>query len=195
MATYTDLLFHDAARTKLLKGATALADAVRGTLGPEVRAVLIEKKYGAPVVCDDGVTIAKELKLKDPVENLGAQLLRDAAVQTNDAVGDGTTTSTLLAHAMFAEGLRHVMVGCSAVEVRKGMRRGVAAAVEALRAQLTGLIEERDGIVRELNDWNVRIRRGVGFTYGLESPQYKMVGGTPPSERKPTTRKPKAPTP
>ncbi len=134
MATYTDLLFHDAARTKLLKGATALADAVRGTLGPEVRAVLIEKKYGAPVVCDDGVTIAKELKLKDPVENLGAQLLRDAAVQTNDAVGDGTTTSTLLAHAMFAEGLRHVMVGCSAVEVRKGMRRGVAAAVEALRA-------------------------------------------------------------
>ncbi len=134
MATYTDLLFHDAARTKLLKGATALADAVRGTLGPEVRAVLIEKKYGAPVVCDDGVTIAKELKLKDPVENLGVQLLRDAAVQTNDAVGDGTTTSTLLAHAMFAEGLRHVMVGSSAVEVRKGMRRGVAAAVEALRA-------------------------------------------------------------
>ena len=134
MATYTDLLFHDAARTKLLKGATALADAVRGTLGPEVRAVLIEKKYGAPVVCDDGVTIAKELKLKDPVENLGAQLLRDAAVQTNDAVGDGTTTSTLLAHAMFAEGLRHVMVGSSAVEVRKGMQRGVAAAVEALRA-------------------------------------------------------------
>jgi chaperonin GroEL len=134
MATYTDLLFHDAARTKLLKGATSLADAVRGTLGPEVRAVLIEKKYGAPVVCDDGVTIAKELKLKDPVENLGAQLLRDAAVQTNDAVGDGTTTSTLLAHAMFAEGLRHVMVGSSAVEVRKGMQRGVAAAVEALRA-------------------------------------------------------------
>jgi chaperonin GroEL len=117
-----------------LKGATALADAVRGTLGPEVRAVLIEKKYGAPVVCDDGVTIAKELKLKDPVENLGAQLLRDAAVQTNEAVGDGTTTSTLLAHAMFAEGLRHVMVGSSAVEVRKGMQRGVSAAVEALRA-------------------------------------------------------------
>ncbi len=134
MATYTDLLFHDAARTKLLKGATSLADAVRGTLGPEVRAVLIEKKYGAPIVCDDGVTIAKELKLKDPVENLGAQLLRAAAVQTNDAVGDGTTTSTLLAHAMFAEGLRHVMVGSSAVEVRKGMQRGVAAAVEALRA-------------------------------------------------------------
>jgi chaperonin GroEL len=134
VATYTDLLFHDAARTKLLKGATALADAVRGTLGPEVRAVLIEKKYGAPVVCDDGVTIAKELKLKDPVENLGAQLLRDAAVQTNEAVGDGTTTSTLLAHAMFAEGLRHVMVGSSAVEVRKGMQRGVSAAVGALRA-------------------------------------------------------------
>jgi chaperonin GroEL len=134
VATYTDLLFHDAARTKLLKGATSLADAVRGTLGPEVRAVLIEKKYGAPVVCDDGVTIAKALRLKDPVENLGAQLLRDAAVQTNDAVGDGTTTSTLLAHAMFAEGLRHVMVGSSAVEVRKGMKRGVAAAVEALSA-------------------------------------------------------------
>ena len=134
MGTYTELLFHDDARTKLLRGATTLADAVRSTLGPEVRAVLIEKKFGQPIVCDDGVTIAKQVKLKDPFENMGAQLLRDAAIQTNDAVGDGTTSATLLAHAMFAEALRHVMVGSSAVGVRSGMMRGCRVAVEALRS-------------------------------------------------------------
>ena len=131
--TYTELRFRDEARTKLLAGAATLADAVRGTLGPESRSVLIEKKWGAPLVCDDGVTIAKAVKLKDPVENLGAQLLRDAAVQTGERVGDGTTTSTLLAHAMFAEGLRNVVIGVSAVGICRGMAKGCDAAVAALQ--------------------------------------------------------------
>ncbi len=131
---YTELRFCDEARTKLLAGAAALADAVRSTLGPESRSVLIEKKWGSPLVCDDGVTIAKAVKLKDPVENLGAQLLRDAAVQTSDRVGDGTTTSTLLAHAMFAEGLRNVVVGVSAIGITRGMDRGCQVAVRALQA-------------------------------------------------------------
>ena len=129
---YTELLFRDDARTKLLAGATAVADAVRGTLGPEARSVLLERKWGTPLVCDDGVTIAKQIKLKDQAENLGAQLLRSAAAETGDAVGDGTTTATLLAHAIFAEAIRNVVVGTSAVGIKRGLQVGLDAAVGAL---------------------------------------------------------------
>ena len=131
---YSRLLFRDQARAKVLAGAAALADAVRVTLGPKSRCVLIEKKWGSPIVCDDGVTIAKEIHLKDPEENLGASMLREAAVRTGEAVGDGTTTSTLLAHAIFAEGLRNVVAGASAVDIKRGLDRGAQVAVEALRA-------------------------------------------------------------
>jgi chaperonin GroEL len=131
---YSQLMFRDQARAKVLAGASALADAVRVTLGPKSRCVLIEKKWGSPVVCDDGVTIAKEINLKDPEENLGARMLREAAVRTGDAVGDGTTTSTLLAHAIFAEGLRNVVAGASAVDIKRGLDRGAQIVVEALRA-------------------------------------------------------------
>ena len=114
---HTKLLFRDQARAKILAGATVLADAIRGTLGPKARCVLMERKWGTPLVCDDGVTIAKELNLKDPEENLGARMLREAAVRTGDEVGDGTTTATVLAHAIFAEGLRNVVAGASARNV------------------------------------------------------------------------------
>ena len=130
---HSQLFFRDAARAKILAGATALADAVRVTLGPRSRCVLIERKWGTPLVCDDGVTIAKELKLEDPEENLGAQVLREAAVRTGDAVGDGTTTATVLAHAIFAEGLRNVVSGASAIDLKRGIDRGARVAVEALR--------------------------------------------------------------
>jgi chaperonin GroEL len=131
---HSQIRFRDQARTKLLAGASALADAVRITLGPKARCVLIEKKWGSPLVCDDGVTIAKELNLKDPEENLGARLLREAAVRTGDAVGDGTTSSTVLAHAIVAEGFRNVVAGASAIDLKRGLDRGVRVAVEALRA-------------------------------------------------------------
>ena len=131
---HSQLFFRDAARAKILAGATALADAVRVTLGPRSRCVLVERKWGTPLVCDDGVTIAKELKLEDPEENLGAQVLREAAVRTGDAVGDGTTTATVLAHAIFAEGLRNVVSGASAIDLKRGIDRGARVAVEALRA-------------------------------------------------------------
>lgn len=134
MATYTRLLLHDAARRKVLAGATALAEAVRPTLGPRSRSVLLGRTWGTPVVCDDGVTIARTVKLKDPEEDLGAQLLKDAAVRTGDTVGDGTTTATLLAHHLYAEVLRSVTVGASAVELRRGLQRGLRAADEALLA-------------------------------------------------------------
>jgi chaperonin GroEL len=129
---YTELLFRDEARTKLLAGAAAVADAVRATLGPEARSVLLERKWGSPLVCDDGVTITKQIKLQDQVENLGAQLLCDAAAETGDSVGDGTTTSTLLAQAIFSEGVRNVVVGTSAMGIKRGLQIGLEAAVGAL---------------------------------------------------------------
>lgn len=95
---HKQVLFRSAAREKILRGASQLADAVRITLGPRSKSVLIERKWGAPIVCNDGVTIAKEFDLKDPEENLGARMLRQAAERTGDMVGDGTSTSTILAH-------------------------------------------------------------------------------------------------
>jgi chaperonin GroEL len=132
--SYTKLEFRDAARAKILAGAATLADAVRCTLGPRSRSVLIEKKWGSPIVCDDGVTIAKQINLKDPDENLGAKMVREAAERTGDAVGDGTTTAALLAHAMFADGVRNVVAGASAIDVKRGLERALRAAVAELRA-------------------------------------------------------------
>jgi chaperonin GroEL len=103
------------------------------TLGPKSRCVLIEKKWGRPLVCNDGVTIAKEMNLKDPEENLGLQVLREAAEKTGEAVGDGTTTATLLAHAIYSEGLKNVAAGASAIDLKHGLDRGLAAAVKAIR--------------------------------------------------------------
>src|SRR3974390_2460402 len=131
---HKQVLFRSAAREKILRGATQLVDAVRVTLGPRSKSVLIERKWGAPIVCNDGVTIAKEFDLKDPKENLGARMLRQAAERTGDMVGDGTSTSTILAHAIFADGVRNVVAGASAIEIKRGLDRGVKRAVEALRA-------------------------------------------------------------
>jgi chaperonin GroEL len=128
------ILFRSAAREKILLGATQLADSIRVTLGPRSKAVLIERKWGAPIVCNDGVTIAKEFDLKDPEENLGARMLRQAAEKTGDMVGDGTSTSTILAHAIFADGIRNVVAGASAIDIKRGLERAARRAVEALKA-------------------------------------------------------------
>lgn len=128
-----NLLFESEAREKILSGATALADAVRVTLGPKSKCVLIGRKWGRPLVCNDGVTIAKEIELKDPNENLGAQMMREAAERTGDVVGDGTTTSTIIAHAIFAEGVRNVAAGASAIDLKRGLDAAARIAVEAIR--------------------------------------------------------------
>src|SRR4249919_3541454 len=127
------VMFRSAAREKILRGSAQLADAIRITLGPKSKSVLIQKKWGAPLVCNDGVTIAKEFDLKDPEENLGAQMLRQAAEKTGEIVGDGTSTAAILAHAMFADGLRNVVAGASAVDVKRGLERAAEAAVIALK--------------------------------------------------------------
>jgi chaperonin GroEL len=129
---HKQILFHSAAREKILRGATLLADAVRVTLGPKSKSVLIQKSWGAPIVCNDGVTIAKEFDLKDAEENLGAQVLRQAAEKTGEVVGDGTSTATILAHAILADGVRNVVAGASAVDLKRGLDRATRAAVEAL---------------------------------------------------------------
>lgn len=132
--TQKQLHFNSAAREKILRGATALADAVRVTLGPKSKCVLIERKFGRPLVCNDGVTIAKEIELKDPEENLGAQMIRQAAERTGDVVGDGTSTSTVLAHAILSEGLKNIAAGASAIDLKRGLDRGLKIVVEAVRA-------------------------------------------------------------
>src|SRR3990170_1229693 len=129
---HTQLLFKAAAREKVLHGAAALAEAVAITLGPKSKSVLIEREWGLPIVCNDGVTIAKEISLKDPEENLGAQMLRQAAERTGDVVGDGTTTATLLAYAILADGVRNVAAGASAIDLKRGLDRGLRAAVNSI---------------------------------------------------------------
>ncbi|MEW6353496.1 MAG: chaperonin GroEL [Pseudomonadota bacterium] len=132
--TAKQILFRSQAREKILQGAGKLADAVRITLGPKSKSVLIQKKWGVPLVCNDGVTIAKEAELEEPEEDLGARMLRQAAEKTGDAVGDGTSTSTILAHAILADGIRNTVAGASAIDLKRGLDRGLKAAVESLRA-------------------------------------------------------------
>ncbi len=139
---HKQILFRSAAREKILEGCTKLADTIRLTLGPKSKSVLIQKKWGAPLVCDDGVTIAKEFDLEDPEENLGVQMLRQAAEQTGDNVGDGTSTSTILAHAILADGIRNVVAGASAVDIKRGLDLAAARAIEILKA-LSRPVEQR----------------------------------------------------
>jgi chaperonin GroEL len=134
LMAHKHVLFRSVAREKILRGATQLADAVRVTLGPRSKSVLIERKWGPPIVCNDGVTIAKEFDISDPEENLGAQMLRQAAEKTGDLVGDGTSTSTILAHAILSDGLRNVVAGASAIEIKRGLERATRVVVDALKA-------------------------------------------------------------
>ncbi|MGI9424546.1 MAG: chaperonin GroEL, partial [Hyphomicrobiaceae bacterium] len=119
-----------------------LADAIRLTLGPKSKSVLIQKKWGAPLVCDDGVTIAKEFDLEDPEENLGVQMLRQAAERTGDKVGDGTSTSTILAHAILADGIRNVVAGASAIDIKRGLDEAATTAIGTLKG-LSRPVEQR----------------------------------------------------
>jgi len=156
------VLFRSEARERLLRGVATLTDAVRVTLGPRSKSVLIEKRYGSPIVCNDGVTIAKEMELEDPVENLGAHMIRQAAERTGEAVGDGTSTATILAHAIFADGVRNVVAGASAIDLKRGLDRGARVAIEALRglshpvasrkekAQVATISAHNDPVIGEL---------------------------------------------
>jgi chaperonin GroEL len=159
---FKELHYRSEARERLLRGAKTLTDAVRITLGPKSKCVLIQKSFGVPLVCNDGVTIAREVDLKDPCANLGAHMIRQAAERTGDEVGDGTSTATILAYAIFAEGVRNVAAGASAIDLKRGIDRGVKAAVELLRtlsravqsrrekAQIAAISAHNDPVIGEL---------------------------------------------
>ena len=141
------LLYGEEARRALEKGINQLADTVKITLGPKGRNVVLDKKFGAPLITNDGVTIAKEIELEDPFENMGAQLVKEVSTKTNDVAGDGTTTATLLAQAIIREGMKNVAAGANPMELRKGIEQATDTAVAAL-AELSQPVEGKQGIAQ-----------------------------------------------
>ena len=128
-----DIKYQEEASQKILKGVKTLAEAVKVTLGPKGRNVIIDKSFGAPHVTKDGVTVAKEIELEDKHENMGAQMVKEVASKTADKAGDGTTTATVLAEAIYTEGLRNVTAGANPMDLKRGMEKGVKSVVEELK--------------------------------------------------------------
>ncbi|MGH9893927.1 MAG: TCP-1/cpn60 chaperonin family protein, partial [bacterium] len=128
-----ELQFSVDARARLKRGVDTLAEAVKITLGPKGRNVVIDKKFGSPTITKDGVTVAKEIELSDPIENMGAQMVKEVATKTSDLAGDGTTTATVLAQAIFREGLKNVTAGANPMELKRGIEKAVEAVVEELK--------------------------------------------------------------
>lgn len=183
-----DIKFSEDARRAMLRGVDALANAVKVTLGPKGRNVVLEKKFGSPLITNDGVTIAKEIELEDAFENMGAQLVKEVATKTNDVAGDGTTTATVLAQAMIREGLKNVTAGANPMVIRKGIEKAVKAAVEELKsiakpiegkqsiaqvAAISAADEEVGELIAEAmekvgNDGVITVEESKGFTTDLE---------------------------
>ncbi|HPB47755.1 MAG TPA: TCP-1/cpn60 chaperonin family protein, partial [Exilispira sp.] len=130
-----DILFSEDARKLVISGVESLAKTVKITLGPKGRNVLIEKKFGAPTVTNDGVTIAKEIELTDPFENLGAQLVKEVATKTNDVAGDGTTTATVIAEAIIKEGIKNIVAGNNPIKIKSGIEKAVDALVKEIKSK------------------------------------------------------------
>ena len=153
--TKKTITFDDNARQALLRGLNRLADAVKITLGPKGRNVVLEKGFGSPLSTKDGVTVAKEIELKDPTENMGAQLVREVASKTSDAAGDGTTTATVLAQAMFREGVKAVTAGGNPMDIKRGIDRAtetVVASLKKLSRPVAGKAIAQVGIISANND-------------------------------------------
>src|SRR6202163_4812222 len=129
-----EVKFHDSARNRIVAGVNILADAVKVTLGPKGRNVVLEKKWGAPTITKDGVSVAKEIELEDPIEKIGAELVKEVAKKTDDVAGDGTTTATVLAWAMVHEGLRNVAAGANPMVLKGGIEQAVETAVAAIKS-------------------------------------------------------------
>jgi chaperonin GroEL len=142
-----NIMFGEEARRSMQKGVDKLANTVKITLGPKGRNVVLDKKFGSPLITNDGVTIAREIELEDPYENMGAQLVKEVATKTNDVAGDGTTTATLLAQAIIREGLRNVTAGANPIQVRQGIRKAVVKAVEEIK-KISKPVEGKEDIAR-----------------------------------------------
>src|SRR5690554_1347743 len=142
-----EIKFGEEARRALERGVNQLADTVKITLGPKGRNVVLDKKFGSPLITNDGVTIAKEIELEDPFENMGAQLVKEVATKTNDVAGDGTTTATLLAQAIIREGLKNVAAGANPMIIKRGIQRAVDAAVEGIK-DISQKVKGKEDIAR-----------------------------------------------
>jgi chaperonin GroEL len=138
------LLFGEAARNAILKGVSTLTDAVKATLGPKGRNAILDKKFGAPTITKDGVTVAKEIELEDPWENMGAQLVREVASKTSDVAGDGTTTATVLAHAIYRAGMKNVVAGANPMDLKRGIEKAVEAVVEGLKKMSKSVVDKKE---------------------------------------------------
>jgi len=138
------LLFDESARQSILRGVTILTDAVKATLGPRGRNVVIDRKFGAPNITKDGVTVAKEIELKDPYENMGAQLVREVASKTSDVAGDGTTTATVLAYSIYKEGMKYVTAGANAIDLKRGIDKAVEVIVDELKKMSKPVAEKKE---------------------------------------------------
>src|SRR5687767_5679441 len=141
------LIFDETARQALLKGVQKLAKAVAATLGPKGRNVVLDKKFGSPTITKDGVTVAKEIELEDPFENMGAQLIREVASKTSDVAGDGTTTATVLAEAIYREGLKNVTAGSNPMGLKRGIDKAVTACVDEL-VRISKKVKDRTEIAQ-----------------------------------------------
>src|SRR6056300_214974 len=138
-----EVKFGDDARKRMLKGVNILADAVKATLGPKGRNVVIEKSFGAPTITKDGVSVAKEIELEDKFENMGAQMVKEVSSSTNDTAGDGTTTATVLAQSILTEGMKAVAAGMNPMDLKRGIDKAVIAAVEELRKMSKPCADEK----------------------------------------------------
>ena len=141
------IIFDEAARNAILRGVALLTDAVKATLGPKGRNAILDKKFGAPTITKDGVTVAKEIELKDPYENMGAQLVREVASKTSDVAGDGTTTATVLAHAIYREGIKNVAAGANPMDLKRGIEKAVEVVIEELK-KLSKPVQEKKEIAQ-----------------------------------------------
>ncbi|KUK82943.1 MAG: 60 kDa chaperonin, partial [Pelotomaculum thermopropionicum] len=139
-----EIIFKEEARRALERGVDSLAEAVKITLGPKGRNVVLEKKFGSPMITNDGVTIAREIELSDPFENMGAQLVKEVATKTNDVAGDGTTTACVLAQAIVREGLKNVAAGANPMAIKRGIEKAVESAVDALKTLATDVSGKED---------------------------------------------------
>src|SRR5437667_9307248 len=149
------LLFDQEARAALLRGVNVMAEAVKATLGPKGRNVVLDKKVGSPTITKDGVTVAKEIDLRDPIENMGAQMVREVASKTSDVAGDGTTTATVLAQAIYREGAKNVVAGANPMEIKRGIERAVeviAAELKKMSKPVSGSMVAQVGTISANND-------------------------------------------
>src|SRR6478752_1011265 len=167
MATPKEVRFSDDARARMLKGVNVLANAVKVTLGPKGRNVVLEKSFGAPTVTKDGVSVAKEIELEDKFENMGVQMVKEVASQTSDLAGDGTTTATVLAQAILREGLKAVAAGFNPMDLKRGIDKGTAALIEQLKS-LSQPCKNDTSIGKVGKEGVITVEEGTGLSNELD---------------------------